>query len=144
MSHLAKTQAGDVVSAREISELFGVSMSLLMNVLKELSAAGYVESVRGAHGGYRLARRPEEINLADLIAAIEKPVRQTECVTHQAADHQECTLETMARCPIADPVHRVHRKLNDFLKKVTLADIVEGGHAGDIQLKDNIVDSLTG
>lgn len=125
MAHLAKLDAGQIVSAREISELFGMPMALLMNVLKELCAAGYVESSRGARGGYRLARRPERINLADLIATIERPVRQTECVTHQSGDQQECTMDMMARCPVADPVHRVHRKLNDFLKKVTLAEIVD-------------------
>jgi Rrf2 family protein len=125
MAHLAKLDAGQIVSAREISELFGMPMALLMNVMKELCAAGYVESNRGARGGYRLARRPDQINLADLIATIERPVRQTECVTRQSGDQQECTMDMMARCPVADPVHRVHRKLNDFLKKVTLAEIVD-------------------
>ena len=102
-------------SAREISERFGVPASMMMNVLKELSASGYVESVRGAHGGYRLARDPDQINLGDLIATIERPVRLAECVT-DAAGEDECTCELMARCPISDPVHRVHRKLADFLK----------------------------
>ena len=124
MTHLARLEAGEVASAREISERFGVPASLLMNVLKEVSASGYVESVRGAHGGYRLARRPEQINIADLIAAIERPVRLAECVTEEAGQ-DECTCELMARCPISDPVHRVHRKLTDFLRKVTLAQIVE-------------------
>ena len=124
MTHLARLGSGQVASAREISERFGVPKALLMNVLKELSAAGYVESVRGARGGYRLARRPEEINLADLIAVVERPVRLAECVTDQAGDG-ECTCEVMARCPISDPVHRVHRRLSDFLRKVTLAEILE-------------------
>lgn len=124
MTHLARLGDQEVTSAREIAELFGVPAGLLMNVLKELCTTGYVESVRGARGGYRLARRPEEINLADLIGAIERPVRSAECMTDRAGD-EECTCEQMARCPVADPVHRVHRKLNDFLKKVTLAEIVE-------------------
>ncbi len=124
MAHLARLGEGELASAREISERFDVPTSLLMNVLKELSGSGYVESVRGARGGYRLARRPEKINLADLIAVIERPVRQAECVT-DAAGKNECTWELMARCPINDPVHRVHRKLSDFLKKVTLAEIIE-------------------
>ena len=125
MVHLAKVEGEEVTSAREIAERFGVPSSLLMNALKKLSAAGYVESVRGAHGGYRLARRPEEINLADLVGTLEGPVRLAECVTQQADEDEECTFQTMANCPIADPIHRVHRRLNDFLKKVTLAEIVE-------------------
>ena len=125
MSHLAELTGDEVASAREIAGRSGVPASLLMNVLKKLAAAGYVESVRGVHGGYRLARRPEQINLADLVEAMEGPIRLAECITAQAGDDAECTCKLMANCPIADPVHRVHRKLNDFFRKVTLAEIVE-------------------
>lgn len=128
MTHLASQPAERVVSAREIAQQYSVPASLLMNVLKVLAAQGYVESVRGAHGGYRLARRPEEINLADLVASLEGPVRQAQCLSDPANQH-ECTQTDMARCPVADPVHRVHRRLNDFLRKVTLAEIVEPAKA---------------
>ena len=124
MTHLARLEGDSVASAREISEQFDVPLSLLMNVLKELLAAGYVESVRGAHGGYRLARRPREISLAGLITAIEGPIRLAECVADRVvADDEPCLL--VDKCPIADPVHRVQRKLSDFFKTVTLAEIVE-------------------
>jgi Rrf2 family protein len=106
-----------------------VPVSLLMNVLKELAAAEYVQSTRGVHGGYRLSRRPEDINIADLIAVLERPVRESGCVTNSTGEDTECTCDMMARCPVADPVHRVHRKLNDFLRKVTLAEIVEPASA---------------
>jgi Rrf2 family protein len=135
MVHLAKLEGDQVASAREIAKLFDIPMSLLMNVLKELASAGYVESLRGARGGYRLARRPMDINLADLIAAIEQPVGQTRCLTNQTGEHAECTLELMARCPVADPVHRVHRKLNDFLKKVTLAEILEPAITAGLEVR---------
>jgi len=125
MTHLAKLPAEQLASAREIAERFGVPMSLLMNALKQLASAGYVESVRGARGGYRLAKSPRDINLADVVAVLEGPVRMAECVTEWATEDDECTCQLMARCPIADPVHRVQRKLNDFLKKVTLAEIVD-------------------
>ena len=125
MMHLAHLDQGSLASAREIATTFDVSASLLMNVLKELAVAGYVESVRGARGGYRLAVQPEDMTLADLVEALEGPVRLAECVTDGAAGSEECTCEVMARCPVTDPVHRVQRRLNDFLKKVSLAEIVE-------------------
>jgi len=123
MTHLARMDGG-VSSAREIAELFGTPTALLMNVLKQLAAAGFVESVRGAHGGYRLAKPLERISLADVVEAMEGPVRLSECLAIPAL-HEECTGDLMARCPINDPMHRVQRKLNDFLKKVTLAEIIE-------------------
>jgi Rrf2 family protein len=125
MTHLATLPQDRLASAREIADLFGVPASLLMNVLKQLAAAGYVESVRGVRGGYRLARRPDQINLADMVTALEGPIRLAKCITEQAGADTECTELLMARCPILDPVHRVQRKLNDFLKKLTLAEIVE-------------------
>lgn len=130
MAHLAELPEGRVSSAREIAELYAIPTALLMNVLKALAAAGYVESHRGSRGGYRLARRPEGVNLAELVAAIEGPVPQAECVAAVAMD-EECTGQVMARCPMADPVHRVQRKLRDFLRKVTLAEIAVSPHALD-------------
>jgi len=124
MTHLAGLPEGRFESARLIARRFGAPTALMMNALKELAAAGYVQSARGAHGGYRLARRPEEISLADVVGVLEGPVRLAECVT-DAAEGQECTCRIMASCPIADPVHRVQRKLRDFLSKVTLAEIVD-------------------
>jgi Rrf2 family protein len=126
MSHLATLEVGRVASAREIAATFGVPTALLMNVLKELAAAGYVESARGAHGGYRLARAPEEINLADLVAAMEGPIRASECLSRQGRPDEDGTCAQVDRCPVAGPVHRIHRKLRDFLKTLTLADIVPG------------------
>jgi len=125
MSYLSSLEPGRLASAREIASLSDVPTSLLMNVLKELAASGYVESVRGSHGGYRLAIDPEQVTLAEVVEAIEGPVKLAECVTEAAGDGAECTCRIMASCPVADPVHRVHRKLKDFLSKVTLEEIVK-------------------
>ena len=138
--HLAR-RAGGLISAREIAEQSGVPPALLMNVMKELAAAGYLESVRGARGGYRFALRPDEINLADMIAALEGPIRMADCVLDDSAGKADHTCEAMDSCPIADPVHRVHRKLRDFLKNVTLAEILDSAGAepqpkGDVDVAE--------
>ena len=125
MTHLARLNDGQVASAREIAEKFGVPMSLLMNVLKELSAANFVESVRGAHGGYRLARDPEGISLADLVEVLEGPIRLAACVTGELEPGEKAVCRMMESCPIADPVHRVQRRLHDFLCQVSLAELAE-------------------
>jgi len=130
ISHLSKLGEGEVASAREIAEQFGVPTALLMNVMKELAAAGYVESVRGAHGGYRLACDLTEVSLAALVTAMEGPIRLAECISGQAGDHDEEICRLMGRCPITDPVHRVQRKLSDFLKRVSLAELTQPVGAG--------------
>ena len=125
MRHLSQLDHEALASAREIANRFDVSASLLMNVLKQLASAGYVESVRGARGGYRMAIDPEKVSLADLVGVLEGPVRLAECVTEVAGDDAECTCQVMANCPVKDPVHRVQRKLKDFLAGVTLGEIVK-------------------
>jgi len=124
MTYLAHLGNQEVASAREIAERFGIPASLLMNVLKELAVAGCVASVRGSHGGYKLARSPDQIDLANLVTALDGPIRLAECIQHRP-DAKDHACKVMDRCPIVDPVHRVQRKLNDFLKAVTLADILQ-------------------
>ncbi|HAU38285.1 MAG TPA: hypothetical protein DCX07_11305, partial [Phycisphaerales bacterium] len=101
MTYLARVEGDAPASAREIAERFGVPASLLGNVLKELSGAGLVESVRGARGGYRLARPPESINLADLVEVLEGPIRLAECVAEQGGLPDDAVCSLMDRCPIA-------------------------------------------
>jgi len=125
MGHLSRLDRGSLASAREIANRFDVPASLLMNVLKQLASVGYIESVRGARGGYRMAVDPEEVSLADLVGVLEGPVRLAECVTEAAGNDTECTCRVMANCPVIDPVHRVQRKLKDFLSGVTLGEIVK-------------------
>lgn len=108
MTHLVGLGDGQVASARQIARCSGAPRSLLMSVLKELSAAGYLESVRGARGGYRLKARPEEINLAELVATMEGPIRHSTCLAGGPAPGQkDGKCERVDRCPVADPVHRV-------------------------------------
>jgi len=123
MLHLAKLDEGDLASSREIAERFSVPAYLLKNVMKELAAAGFVSSVRGAHGGYSLTRLPEDIDLAEVVTALEGPIRLAECIKHRGQMNDK-VCKIMGHCPVEDPVHRVQRKLRDFLKTVTLEDIV--------------------
>lgn len=122
LTHLAKLNEGKVASAREIAQVYNIPQSLLMNVLKELAAAGFVESIRGAKGGYKLLKKPEEIDFVSLMETLEGPMKLAECVTSEVLGISKCKL--MGNCPIFDPVHRVHRKMRDFLSHVTLEEII--------------------
>jgi Rrf2 family protein len=127
LAYLAE-QDGLVCCARDIAKQFEVPVALLMNVMKELCAAGYIESVRGAHGGYRLARKPQQIVLAKLIADIERPVRGSACLHGRVGDQEVCP--HVNSCEFADPVHRFHRKLKGFLQGVTLAELLGPDRTG--------------
>jgi Rrf2 family protein len=58
---------------KDIADAHGISQRFLVQILLQLKSAGLVTSVRGAAGGYQLARPPTEVSLADVIGAIERP-----------------------------------------------------------------------
>ena len=122
--HLARADRGAVVSARDIHEQHGVPLPLLMNILKRLNQAGLVRSQRGARGGYTLDVPPEEIDLATLIEAVEGPVQLVRCA---ALDRRNPKCAVMGRCPIQRSVHRLHERLQEFMRDVTIADLAFDG-----------------
>jgi Rrf2 family protein len=128
MTHLATLKEGELSSAREMAGRYAMPAGLVANAMKTLASAGYVESVRGAQGGYRLARDPEEITLADIVEVLDRSIQLAECLgTHEVAGDVECRIR--GRCPIVDPLNRVQRRLKAFLGSVKLSDLVDPAFA---------------
>jgi Rrf2 family protein len=77
----AQYELGQPVRVKDIADTHGMPQRFLVQTLIQLKGAGLVQSVRGASGGYQLAKRPEEISLANIINAIDRtslaPVRRT-------------------------------------------------------------------
>ena len=121
MAHLAR-HAPERVSAREIAERVKVPLPVLTNILHQLLHSGLVNSVQGSKGGYRLARDPNHITLAEMIDAIEGPFRLALCCSTIGEDTPHlCELEES--CNIKEPVQRVHMSLRQFLNQITLTHI---------------------
>jgi Rrf2 family protein len=119
----------ECVSARAIATRYRVPLPLLMNILKLLTQQGLAKSSRGSRGGYTLAKPATEITLNDVIEAIEGPIELVQCIDASPGEGQSdggnpCRL--LSCCPVRSPIHRIHDRLVEFLKDVTLADIVEG------------------
>jgi len=121
MAELAHRGTGRA-SAREIAESINVPVPMLTNLLHQLLRHGLVSSTMGSKGGYQLARRPDEISVAELIQAIEGPFRLTVCCSDEdQGEEQNCNLAT--NCRIKGSVWKVHESLRHFLGRVTLAQI---------------------
>lgn len=109
-------------SARQIAERCQVPLPMLMNILKELLNKGLITSTRGTKGGYSLEKSPGEITLAELIQAVEGPVRLTACCEDQQ-EHVEKKCDLEETCPTRSPMQKVNALLYQFLSNVTLRDI---------------------
>ncbi|HKC25951.1 MAG TPA: Rrf2 family transcriptional regulator, partial [Thermoanaerobaculia bacterium] len=74
LTHFAQNPERDAQNARELAQETRLPLPTVGKLLKELAHEGLLVSHRGIHGGYALARKPEEISMADVIAALEGPI----------------------------------------------------------------------
>jgi Rrf2 family protein len=89
-------------------------------LLKELLRSGLLVSQRGVNGGYSLSREPQEISLAEIIAALEGPIALTECSTDTIG---LCALESC--CAIKKNQQIISQVVRGVLDRLTLSDLVQ-------------------
>lgn len=109
-------------NARELAARAGLPLPVVSKILKALTREGFLVSQRGAHGGYALARRPEEISVASIIDALEGPIALTECGTEP---HGVCERES--RCAVQQPWQQINRAVRKTLERVRLSDLAAPG-----------------
>jgi Rrf2 family protein len=108
------------VKGERIATAQGIPLRFLENILMQLRHAGLVESRRGADGGYRLARAPEEINLAAVIRAIDGPLAGV-----SGTRPESLQFDGVAE-PMRDVWIAVRASLRSVLEQITLADVAAG------------------
>src|ERR1700719_3969816 len=121
--------AGEQGAPRKVEELATaqeIPLSFLENILTQLRSAGIVRSQRGPEGGYWLARRPEEVNLADIIRAVEGPL-----VGVRGQRPEE--IEYVGSAESLQPVWIALRaNLRKVLEHVTVAQVAAGKLPADV------------
>ena len=88
-----------------------------------MKALGAVESRRGAAGGYRLARPPQNITLASVVRHVEGALAPVSCVSDRF--YERCTCPDEARCPIREVMKEVREAVVNVMERVTVADLCE-------------------
>ncbi len=113
---------GRSASARDLAHELRLPLPVLRNILKDLATHGLLISTRGPSGGYRLARPPEQITLADVVEIMEGPVQLARCCSVSGEEGVRCELEDS--CLIKGNVRMIHESLMRFLHDVNLSQIV--------------------
>ncbi|MDD3762662.1 MAG: SUF system Fe-S cluster assembly regulator [Nevskiales bacterium] len=108
---------GRTLSGQELAERTGIPAPTVSKLLKQLSHGGLLLSLRGAHGGYRLARAPDRISVAEIIAALEGPISVTECAGHDG----DCSLES--DCGARANWRLINSAIRSALEAVSLAQM---------------------
>ena len=109
------------VAARELADAERLPPDYVEQILLRLRRAGLVESVRGARGGYMLARPPADISVRDVMQASEHQTFEVNCDSHQV-DGERCAGE--APCSIRPIWFALQHRIDDFLAGVSLADLL--------------------
>lgn len=119
MTAAARREAGARLSASALADETGVPLPTAQKLMGRLAAAGLLTSVRGASGGFALARAGSQISLADIIEAVEGPIAMTQCTGHE--DASDCALD--AHCRVKPHMNLVSNAVRGALGAVTLQSL---------------------
>ena len=109
-------QAGDPVRIRDIADSHGIPSRFLVQILLQLKSAGFVASVRGATGGYRLAKEPDEITLHEVMSVVDS---QSAAAIKSSAGRNTTSVRVLLSAWRA-----VAAKEREMLADITFADLV--------------------
>ena len=124
MAHLARHDGSQPISLSSIADAEGLPLAYLEHLVQRLRKAGLVESRRGAHGGYTLARPASDVTMAEVVAALEGDIAPIECITADADGVLTCAREGASPCPTKLLWTRVQGSIVRTLSEMTLDDLV--------------------
>jgi Rrf2 family protein len=116
-----------LVRIQSISDQQNIPKRFLEQILNDLKSAGIVQSKRGVAGGYRLAKRPEEITLAAVVRHIEGALAPVSCVSEQF--YEKCSCPDESRCAIRSVMKEVRDAVVRIAERVTIAELCERSHS---------------
>ncbi len=112
-----------LVRVTELAKAEDLPVKFLEQVIQQLREAGFVESVRGKHGGYRLAKPASKIAIGQIVRLIDGPLAPIGCVSQTA--YEPCNCPDVEHCGLRMLMLDVRNAIAAILDRYTLADVVE-------------------
>jgi Rrf2 family protein len=134
LKHMVARAPHQLTSVREICDHYGTPFDPMAHVLRILSTARLVESEQGAHGGYRLVGDLTRFSVAQFIELIDGQLALTECMKAE----QECRCTLMDRCNIVSPMHNFHNHMIQFLRSISVHDLLQDAPAFSLVTPKNL------
>ncbi|HEX9916790.1 MAG TPA: Rrf2 family transcriptional regulator [candidate division Zixibacteria bacterium] len=119
---IAQNYGSGPINIRDISKNQKISMSYLEQILHRLKKAGLIRSIRGAKGGYLLAKESNQITIKDIVKVLDGPIGVAYC---DFPNLREKSCIGPKVCASSILWKRLELTIDDFLSKVTLADLKE-------------------
>jgi Rrf2 family iron-sulfur cluster assembly transcriptional regulator len=117
--YMCSRDSGEVVKRREIAQMMEIPNEFLLRIAHRLSRAGFIEILQGSLGGFRINRKPREINLLDVMEAMEGPLCLSDCVRRERACQREGN-----DCPVHPAWQAATDQLRATLRKTTFDSLI--------------------
>ncbi|MCK4548612.1 MAG: Rrf2 family transcriptional regulator [Candidatus Krumholzibacteria bacterium] len=111
------------VSAKEISELEGISPSFLEQLLAHLRRHDIIVGVRGPGGGFRLKRPPEEIKISDIVEALEGSFYVASCLSGNCEGEKQNPCDKFEDCVVVPILKKLEEDISSVISSYNLSDI---------------------
>lgn len=118
---LSRMEVGAKVEAKVIAEKENIPLRFLLKLLRKLNAATITKSYRGAHGGYALAKEPRDINLRQVIEAIDGPIYVNRCLL----DPKACSAGKTNNCTVHKTLNHIRDNLVRDLESTTFDSLAK-------------------
>ena len=120
MTDIAAHDGHGYVSLKDVAERQNISMKYLEQIAGLLAKAGLLRSGRGAQGGYRLVRAPEDYSVGSILRLTEGTLAPVACLAGEANGCERC-----GECPTLDFWTGLYATVNAYIDRYTLADLLE-------------------
>lgn len=118
MIDLAMNDTGENISIKAIAARQGISTKYLEQIISTLNKAGYVKSERGANGGYRLTKKPEEYTVGMILRLTEGSLAITICT-----QDEQNLCERYGCCTTVKVWEKINKAISDVVDNITIADL---------------------
>ncbi len=113
----------DISTIQDISDSYGISKNHLMKVVQRLSELGWVDTIRGRHGGLRLNEGSLNLTIGQVVRATETDFALVACFEREGGDGRQCIIEP--RCRLKHVLAAARDAFLAELDRHTLGEIVE-------------------
>lgn len=120
---LASVYGQGLVPAPSIAQKHGISIKFLEQILLDLRRAGILHSRQGIHGGYYLAKSPEEVTIGEVVRILDGTIAPIRCVSKMS--YERCTCPDENLCELRLIMLDVRNAISNVLDNISLADIVQ-------------------
>ncbi len=118
---LSKLGLGQKIEAKSISQQEKIPLRFLLKLLRKLTHSGIIRSFRGVNGGYALNQMPENINLKNVLEAIDGPIYMNRCLY----DPIYCNLNRTNSCAVHKALEKVQNSLVKELENISFKNLLD-------------------